>query len=110
MGRHLLTKFIQEAELVTFAVVVMTDDDVGGVTKAQLAPRARQNVIIELGYFIAHLGQERVCALITPGLETPYDFDGIVYIRMDDGNRWRQELERELRAAGMPIATGAVDG
>ena len=109
MGRHLLTKFIQEAELVTFAVVVMTDDDVGGVTEAELAPRARQNVILELGYFIAHLGQERVCALITPGLETPSDFDGIVYIRMDDGNRWRQELMRELRAAEMPISA-ADDG
>ena len=31
MGRHLLTKFIQEAELVTFAVVLMTDDDVGSL-------------------------------------------------------------------------------
>jgi len=110
MGRHLLTKFIQEAELVTFAVVVMTDDDVGGVTETELAPRARQNVILELGYFIAHLGQERVCALITPGLETPSDFDGIVYIRMDDRDRWRQELVRELHAAEMPIATDAVDG
>lgn len=29
MGRHLLTKFIQEAELVTFAVVLMTGDDTG---------------------------------------------------------------------------------
>ena len=31
MGRHLLTKFIQEADLVTFAVVLMTDDDEGSV-------------------------------------------------------------------------------
>lgn len=29
MGRHLLTKFIQEADLVTFTVVVMTEDDEG---------------------------------------------------------------------------------
>lgn len=84
MGRHLLTKFIQEADLVTFAVVLMTDDDIGSVKGGTLAPRARQNVILELGYFLAHLGQARVCALVTPGLETPSDFDGIVYIRMDD--------------------------
>ena len=104
MGRHLLTKFIQEADLVTFAVVLMTDDDVGGVKGGKAAPRARQNVILELGYFLAHLGQARVCALITPGLETPSDFDGIVYIRMDDEDRWKQELKRELVAAKMPVA------
>lgn len=103
MGRHLLTKFIQEAELVTFAVVLMTDDDVGGHRTGELRPRARQNVILELGYFLAYLRQHRVCALITPGLETPSDFDGIVYIRMDAEGRWRQELTRELRAADMPI-------
>jgi predicted nucleotide-binding protein len=104
MGRHLLTKFIQEADLVTFAVVLMTDDDVGSLKAGKLAPRARQNVILELGYFLAHLGQARVCALITPGLETPSDFDGIVYIRMDDEQRWQQELKRELLAAKMPVA------
>ena len=103
MGRHLLTKFIQEADLVTFAVVLMTDDDVGSVKDGRLAPRARQNVILELGYFLAHLGQARVCALITPGLETPSDFDGIVYISMDDEQRWQQELKRELVAAKIPV-------
>ena len=103
MGRHLLTKFIEEAELVTFAVVLMTDDDVGGLKGSTLIPRARQNVILELGYFLSHLGQPRVCALITPGLETPSDFDGIVYIRMDGEGRWKAELKRELQAAGMPL-------
>lgn len=104
MGRHLLTKFIEEAELVTFAIVLMTNDDVGSLKGGDLAPRTRQNVILELGYFLSHLGQQRVCALITPGLETPSDFDGIVYIRMDDARHWETELLRELRAAGMPLA------
>ncbi len=103
MGRHLLTKFIDEAELVTFAVIVMTADDVGGLYPSELVPRARQNVILELGYFLAHLGQSRVCALVAPGLETPSDFDGIVYIKMDDDSRWERELQRELRAAEMPL-------
>jgi len=105
MGRHLLTKFINEAELVTFAVVLMTDDDAGCTKGGTLAPRARQNVILELGYFLAHLGQSRVCALISPGLETPSDFDGIVYIRMDRDHRWKGELLRELVAANMPVTS-----
>lgn len=103
MGRHLLTKFIDEADLVTFAIVLLTDDDFGGNSKDTLHPRARQNVILELGYFLAHLGQERVCAIKTPGLETPSDFDGIVYISMDHAGNWEAELMRELRAAGMPL-------
>ncbi len=103
MGRHLLTKFIDEADLATFAVVLMTDDDVGGLKGQELAPRARQNVILELGYFLAHLGQASVCALVAPGLETPSDFDGIVYITMDDDQRWQEELKRELLAAKMPV-------
>jgi len=109
MGRHLLTKFIEEAELVTFAIVLMTDDDVGGLKGDDMAPRARQNVILELGYFLSHLGQQRVCALITPGLETPSDFDGIVYIRMDESGRWKSELVRELRAVGMPLIEDSAD-
>ncbi len=104
MGRHLLTKFVDEAALVTFAVILMTDDDVGGVSQEELAPRARQNVILELGYFLSHLGQARVCAIKTSGLETPSDFDGIVYITMDDAQSWKKELLRELRAARMPVA------
>jgi len=103
MGRHLLTKFIDEAELTTFAIVLMTDDDIGSLKGENLAPRARQNVILELGYFLSHLGQQRVCALITPGLQTPSDFDGIVYIRMDNTAQWQTELKRELKAAGMPL-------
>lgn len=103
MGQHLLTKFIGQAKLATFAVVLMTDDDQGRAKNGKLAPRARQNVILELGYFLAHLGQARICALISPGLETPSDFDGIVYIRMSSDGRWKKELLRELRAAKMPV-------
>lgn len=105
MGRHLLTKLIEEAALVTFAIVLMTDDDVGSSKGGSLRPRARQNVILELGYFLSHLGQRRVCALITPDLETPSDFDGIVYIKMSKDRKWEAELKRELRAAALPLVS-----
>lgn len=103
MGRHLLTKFIGEADLATFAVILMTGDDVGGLSDESLSPRARQNVILELGYFIARLGQSRVCALVSPRLETPSDFDGVVYVPIDEGEQWKDILLRELLAAGMPV-------
>jgi hypothetical protein len=59
MGRHLLTKLIEEAELVTFAVILMTDDDVGSKRgDEQLRARARLKVILELGYLLSHRGRE----------------------------------------------------
>lgn len=103
MGQHLLTKFIREAELVTFAVVLMTDDDEGARKGQTPRSRARQNVILELGYFLSLLKQSHVCALITPDLETPSDFDGILYIRMMDDRAWQKELRRELVAANIDV-------
>ena len=103
MGRHLLTKFIEEADLATFAIVIMTDDDVGGLNEESLSPRARQNVILELGYFLSHLKPKHVCAMKTPGLEAPSDFDGIVYLEIDEEMRWQDLLARELLAADLPF-------
>jgi predicted nucleotide-binding protein len=52
-GRALITKFREEAAGVGFAVVLMTLDDLGKAEKAvDLNPRARQNVVFELGFFI----------------------------------------------------------
>ena len=60
-GRTIIEKFEAHAEEAGFAVVLLSDDDVGA-TKADrdlLRPRARQNVILELGYFIGALGELR---------------------------------------------------
>jgi hypothetical protein len=64
-GRTIITKFREEATGVGFAVVLMTPDDVGRAEKAaDLRPRARQNVVFELGFFIGALGPDRVAALV----------------------------------------------
>lgn len=88
---------------VGFAVVLLTSDDVGGISEDQLAPRARQNVILELGYFIGRLGRERVCALRQNGVEVPSDFNGVVYVELAANDAWKIQLARELREAGYLI-------
>ncbi len=101
-GRTIITKFREEAGDVGFAIVLMTPDDVGKAkAAADLRPRARQNVVFELGFFIGELGPERVAALVQGGVERPSDFDGVVYIDLDDSGAWKMVLARELRAAGL---------
>ncbi len=103
-GRHLLTKFTEESEGARFAVVLMTPDDEGGLTgTADKIPRARQNVVFELGFFIGKLGPANVAALVKGEVEKPSDFDGIAYIAFHPGGRWKTELARELHYAKVPF-------
>ena len=47
-------------------------------------PRARQNVILELGFFLGSLGRKHFCPLVKGDVETPSDYDGVVYTKLDD--------------------------
>lgn len=95
---------LNAAANVGFAVVLLTPDDVGRAkTDSDDRPRARQNVILELGYFIGRLGRERVCALLKGDVEIPSDYMGTVYTKFDESGGWRPELARELKSAGYEV-------
>jgi predicted nucleotide-binding protein len=66
-------------------------------------PRARQNVILELGYFLGKLGRGRVCVIYVDGVEIPSDYHGVVFVPLDEAGAWRLRLARELKAAGFDI-------
>ena len=103
MGRTIIEK-VESFNEVGFAVVLLTPDDEGKAKGVdQLEPRARQNVLFELGYFIGCLGRDRVCALLRDDVSIPSDFDGVVWVKMDSGNGWKQVLGKELEAAGYVI-------
>jgi DNA-binding NarL/FixJ family response regulator len=103
VGNTIIEKLEQQEAV--FAVVLLTPDDVGFTNQAKdkLQPRARQNVIFELGYFVGRLGRRNVCALYKDTVEIPSDFHGVVYIPLDHASAWRGQLARELRASGMEI-------
>jgi len=74
-GRTIIEKFEDHSASCGFAIILMTPDDVGS-QKHQLSnqsPRARQNVIFELGFFVGKLGRQRVCALRKGNIELPTD-------------------------------------
>jgi len=62
--------------------------------------RARQNAIFELGFSVANLTRERVCALYQEGVELPSDIHGVEYTPLDPAGAWRAKLGRELYEAG----------
>jgi predicted nucleotide-binding protein len=108
-GRTIIEK-IEAHDDVGFAVVLLTPDDLGGKAAESLRPRARQNVLLELGYFIAKLGRARVCTLAKGDLEIPTDFAGVVWEPLDAGCAWKTALARELKAAGYLIDWNKVMG
>ena len=103
-GRTIVEKFMDHAD-VGFVVVLLTPDDVGALATngEELKPRARQNVILELGFFIGKLGRERVAPFVKGEVETPSDYDGVVYTKLDDAGGWKTKLIQELKAAGFAI-------
>ncbi|WP_416428544.1 TIR domain-containing protein [Paenarthrobacter nicotinovorans] len=107
-GSSLIEKLERSASSAGFAVILLTADDLGrskNVTDER--PRGRQNVVFEMGYFMAKLGRENVAILREDGVEEPGDVTGMVYIPLDGGN-WRKELADELDASGYDIDWKAV--
>jgi predicted nucleotide-binding protein len=101
-GRTIIEKFEDHARAAAAAVVLLTGDDEGGVAgEPARRRRARQNVILELGYFVGKLGRERVVILYEPGVETPSDLLGVLYVELDAAGAWKMQLARELKAAGL---------
>ncbi|CAD1789038.1 hypothetical protein CPBF426_28100 [Xanthomonas arboricola pv. juglandis] len=109
-GRTIIEKIVAHSD-VGFAVVLLTPDDEGrSAGTERWEYRARQNVLLELGYFIARLGRENVCALKKGNVEIPSDFAGVVWTAMEDNSGWKTELAKELKAAGYAIDWNRVMG
>jgi predicted nucleotide-binding protein len=104
-GRTIIEKFEMYSDDVAFAVVLLTPDDVGyqAGDSSKIKARARQNVIMELGYFIGRLGRTRVCALHKGQIELPSDYQGVVYVPLDDAGAWRTKLAQEFVQAKISI-------
>ncbi len=89
---------------VDFAVVILSDDDLGKFKEAEeLNPRARQNVIAEMGFFIGKLGRRNVSILYMKGVEIPSDFGGVEYVLIDEAGNWKINLVRDLKGAGFDV-------
>jgi predicted nucleotide-binding protein len=96
-GHTLIEEFEEHGGTSGFAIAILTPDDVGGVDKDHLQPRARQNVIGEIFWFAGRLGRARVCALIKGDIELPSDFAGVGYTPMDSNGAWKAKATARTR-------------
>ncbi|MGC9369293.1 MAG: TIR domain-containing protein [Paracoccaceae bacterium] len=97
-----------------FGIVLMTPDDYG-YAKAKgdeaTQPRARQNVILEMGMVLASLGRDRMAILKKGALEHPSDVDGV--LRLDFNDEVREvavRLATRMKKAGIEIDDALIAG
>ena len=82
-GQTIIEKLEEYGSDVGYAIILATPDDEGKAkTETEYKPRVRQNVVLELGMFLAKLGREKVAILLkeTVNFEKPSDIQGLVYI------------------------------
>ena len=99
-GRTIIEKLEKSSADVGYAFILITPDDHCNGQSL----RARQNVILELGFFWGILGRGRVCCLTKGEVELPSDMHGIVYIRFNQNiEEVYYEIENELKNAGYSV-------
>ena len=106
-GRTIIEKF-EDFTDVSFAIVLLTPDDLGyrrNASPDEARPRARQNVLLELGFFLGRLTRQRVAALhpAEEAFEMPSDYSGVIFIPVDQAGAWRLKIVAELQAAGVSV-------
>jgi predicted nucleotide-binding protein len=106
LGKTIIEKFEREAEAIELVLVLLTPDDevVDPAEPDANKRRARQNVILELGYFLGKLGREsgKILLLHKGPTEIPSDIAGVEYIDITNGIKSAGEnVRKELRALGI---------
>lgn len=89
LGSTLMHTFQASAKHSDAAVVLFTPDDyaapkldANGVSHSAGRPelsRARQNVVLEYGWFWGAIGQDRILVLVKGDVELPSDLNGVLY-------------------------------
>jgi predicted nucleotide-binding protein len=109
-GSETIIENFEKHSNVSFALALLTPDDLGQLNNnnQELKPRARQNVIFELGFFIGKLGRSKVAALyksdpVRGPIEIPSDYQGVRYINMDAHEGWKLPLARGIKSTGIDI-------
>lgn len=108
-GGDTIIEKLERHRNVSYAIILLSPDDVGRVNNQgkALRARARQNVILELGFFMGALGRSHVFTLLRGDIEHPSDLLGVIYVKFDDAS-WKMKLLQELKHNGFDIDTNKL--
>lgn len=99
-------------EEAAFGIILMTPDDYGypkNKTNEDRQPRARQNVILEMGMVMASLGRDKTVILKKGNLESPSDVNGIIYLEFNEHvKEVAVKLANRMKGAGIEIADSLI--
>jgi predicted nucleotide-binding protein len=98
-GRTIIDKLIAEGSAASYVIALLSPDDM--TEKGNY--RARQNVILEIGYFLGKLGKNRVRLMAKGDIEIPSDLSGILYTPYDKSGAWKMKLLKEIQSVGITV-------
>ena len=111
-GQTIIEKLEEYGADVGYAIVLATPDDEGkAVNEESYKFRVRQNVVLELGMFLAKLGRNKVAILLKEdkNFEKPSDIQGLIYIPFQNKvDEVAINLIRELSRQGINIDSGRI--
>ncbi|MBU1636975.1 nucleotide-binding protein [bacterium] len=110
-GMTLVEKLETHLNPCDYVCVLLTPDDKGGLidsSPSEYRPRARQNVIFELGWSMGHMNRNRVAIIRKESVDTPFenasDLQGIVELRYTKSiEEIKHDLGKELHTAGFNV-------
>lgn len=111
-GQTIIEKLEEYGADVGYAIILATPDDEGKAkTEEVYKSRVRQNVVLELGMFLAKLGREKVAILLKEdaNFEKPSDIQGLIYIPFQNKvDEVAISLIRELSRQGYSIDASRI--
>ncbi|WP_375703253.1 TIR domain-containing protein [Bartonella sp. AD13SXNS] len=97
---------------ISFGIVLLTHDDMGYAIsqgEKKIQPRARQNVIFEMGMLAAALPLERIAILQKEGIEMLSDVGGVYYLSFKEQVKETfPKLIKRLEEADFSFNTNAI--
>ena len=100
-SRIIFEKLISTIKDSTFAIVIMSPDDLVKHKKNEYE-QARPNVLFEYGLCLGLLKKEQVCLILTDEkrVKKNSDIDGVVHINLK-AKDWKEKIKTEMRTAGL---------
>jgi predicted nucleotide-binding protein len=102
----IMEKFEAAAWRCNYAIALLSPDDKTFdklKTKGDERFRARQNVLIELGWFMAHIGRDKVYIVVKGNVEIPSDIIGVEVIRCKSKIREKAEKIKNMLLSSIEL-------